>query len=144
MIWNEDGQASLFDLDTPYGKMFPEHSVQTKEKISERCLKSSAKSTEGISLFLDLRNGQTTEQSWEMDSPSLGVFMMQKIGVFPKEEREYLLSQILEDNPPPKYCLSARACQGIINRAEKRGKILPEILKNALTATISKETSIQE
>lgn len=70
--------------------------------------------------------------------------MMQKIGVFPKEEREYLLSQILEDNPPPKYCLSARACQGIINRAEKRGKILPEILKNALTATISKETSIQE
>ena len=32
----------------------------------------------------------------------------------------------------PKYYLSARACQGILNRAEKRGKELPEILKTAL------------
>ena len=138
MIWLEDGQASLFAQDTQYGKMSPEHSVQTKERISKPSLKNSAKSTGGISLFLDLTSGQETGLSWEMDSPWLGAFTMQKIGVFPKEEREYVLSQILEAEPPEKYSLSARACQGILNRAENRGKILPEILRTALTATISK------
>ena len=138
MIWLEDGQASLFAQDTQYGKMSQEHSVQTRERISEPCLKSSAKSAGGVSLFLNLQNGQETGLSWEMDSPWLGAFTMQKIGVFPKEEREYVLSQILEAKPPEKYSLSARACQGILNRAENRGKILPEILKTALTATISK------
>jgi len=42
------------------------------------------------------------------------------------------LSQILESNPDPKYRLSAKACQGILNRAKKRGKELPELLRIAL------------
>ena len=42
------------------------------------------------------------------------------------------LSDILEEDADPKYFLSSRACQGILNRAEKRGKQLPEILKTAL------------
>ena len=42
------------------------------------------------------------------------------------------LSQILEVNPHPKYSLSAKACQGILNRAERRGKELPQALKIAL------------
>ena len=42
------------------------------------------------------------------------------------------MSQILEDRPHPKYCLSARACQGILRRAEHRGKVLPEMLRTAL------------
>ena len=36
----------------------------------------------------------------------------------------------------PKYRLSARACQGIINRAERRGKELPKELKEALEEQI--------
>jgi hypothetical protein len=44
------------------------------------------------------------------------------------------LSQILEDSPHPKYSLSAKACQGILNRAAKRGKELPPELKAALEA----------
>ena len=43
-----------------------------------------------------------------------------------------LLSQILVDDPLPKYSLSARACEGILKRAEKRGKELPRELKEAL------------
>jgi hypothetical protein len=34
----------------------------------------------------------------------------------------------------PKYYLSARACEGILRRAERRGKKLPEALHNALLA----------
>ena len=44
------------------------------------------------------------------------------------------LSDTLEENADPKYQLSARACQGILNRAAKRGKALPPELKEALEA----------
>jgi len=42
------------------------------------------------------------------------------------------LSDILEENPDPKYDLSAKACQGILNRANRRGKDLPAELRTAL------------
>ncbi len=45
------------------------------------------------------------------------------------------LSEILETGPvAPRYFLSAKACRGILRRAEKRGKALPMPLQNALTA----------
>jgi len=43
------------------------------------------------------------------------------------------LASILEPNAAPKYFLSARACAGILRRAEKRGRELPEQLRNALS-----------
>lgn len=46
------------------------------------------------------------------------------------------LSDILEDNPDDKYRLTWRACFGILRRAEKRGKVLPEPLYCALVSTI--------
>jgi hypothetical protein len=42
------------------------------------------------------------------------------------------LSTILEGSVAPRYSLSARAAQGILRRAEKRGKRLPEHLAAAL------------
>jgi DNA (cytosine-5)-methyltransferase 1 len=51
------------------------------------------------------------------------------------------LSQILEDNPHPKYYLSARACKGILERAKRRGKALPEVLEKALRAQASLSSS---
>ena len=42
------------------------------------------------------------------------------------------LSAILEVSPAPKYLLSPKACMGILRRAEKRGKTLPEALEAAL------------
>lgn len=45
---------------------------------------------------------------------------------------ETKLSDILETNPDPKYNLSPKACQGILNRAARRGKELPEMLRAAL------------
>ena len=45
---------------------------------------------------------------------------------------ESRLSQILEAAPHPKYSLSSKACLGILRRAERRGKELPERLKAVL------------
>ena len=52
---------------------------------------------------------------------------------------ETRLSQILSYDAPSRYDLSARACQGIINRANKRGKELPPMLKDALLEVIAND-----
>lgn len=45
------------------------------------------------------------------------------------------LSDILETTPvPQRYYLTAKACAGILRRAEKRGKDLPPLLQRALAA----------
>ena len=49
----------------------------------------------------------------------------------PSVENASHLSQILEASPHPKYSLSAKACLGIVRRAERRGKELPPLLKTA-------------
>ena len=73
---------------------------------------------------------QETDGLWHGDSLTLN------IGEFLNAERESLLSQILEDNVPQKYYLSARACQGILTRASRRGKPLPEVLGQAFMDVI--------
>ena len=84
-------------------------------------------------LFLCLKkDGPQADASWETDGALLGVYLMQSFGECPKHGVESRLSQILEDNPHPKYYLSAKACRGILNRAARRGKDLPEALKAAL------------
>lgn len=54
------------------------------------------------------------------------------IGEKPRVPNPTKLSEILASNPDPKYNLSAKACQGILNRAERRSKELPPELKMAL------------
>ena len=68
---------------------------------------------------------------------SLGDYTMPSFGEYPSEENVSRLSQILEDSPHPKYSLSAKACQGILNRAKRRGKKLPDMLETALIAQAS-------
>ena len=133
-----------------------------KEKTSASCLKKSQKSQMKVPIFLDLRkeNGHQPDASWQMDGVSLGCFMMRNSTAHLKGAEEYVcvltsednphqeyylnrgekpltpkptkLSQILEINPDPKYNLSAKACQGILRRAENRGKTLPPMLESAL------------
>ena len=54
------------------------------------------------------------------------------IGTFAYKPVRTKLSQILEANPLPKYNLTAKACLGILRRAERRGKDLPRRLKAVL------------
>ena len=92
-------------------------------------------------LFLNLQKGggTTQEASWEIGGRLLGEYTMHSFGEYPKEENASLLSQILQDTAHPKYCLSAKAARGILNRASKRGKALPEELEYALKETIERE-----
>lgn len=90
-----------------------------------------------------MENGNQQAILKEIHGALHGEPLMLNIGEFPKEERESHLSWILQEDAPEKYYLSPKACRGILNRASRRGKELPEILKNALenvimTATLSK------
>lgn len=140
-----DGQVTWSDLGISFGRMFQEHSVQTEGMTSEPSLKKSAKSQTKVPLFLDLRkSGATQDASWEMGGVLLGDFTMPSFGESPREENVSRLSQILEDSAPQKYCLSARACEGILNRAKRRNKELPEELKKALTRQLQFTTRLQD
>ena len=62
------------------------------------------------------------------------------LGPSRSEETVCSLSDILETGAvPQKYYLSAKACRGILRRAEKRGKVLPELLMRALKAVADSE-----
>ena len=67
-----------------------------------------------------------------MITPLHGESWTRSIGEFPREENASTLSQILQVNAPEKYCLSPKACQGILRRAAVREKQLPPMLKAAL------------
>lgn len=130
-----EGQMSMFDIygqDLWFGRTYPEPSAATKEKTSGASLKKQRGSLIKMPLFLCLTSGHQADVSWEKGGRLLGEYTMHSFGEYPNEERESRLSQILEENPHPKYCLSARACQGILNRAERRGKELPPLLKQTL------------
>lgn len=57
-----------------------------------------------------------------------------------KPNQQVSLSEILESETSDKYNLSAKACRGILRRAEKRGRALPEHLAAALAAVASVES----
>lgn len=54
----------------------------------------------------------------------------------PKPKDHFVnLSEILEtEHVPERYFLTPKACAGILRRAEKRGKDLPTVLHQALSA----------
>ena len=75
-----------------------------------------------------------------MGGLSLGELTMLNTGESPNVAVESRLSQILEVNVPEKYRLSAKAYEGILRRAERRGKELPQMLKAALEYVIALES----
>ncbi|MFR7950131.1 MAG: hypothetical protein ACLU4W_03465 [Acutalibacteraceae bacterium] len=72
------------------------------------------------------------DPSWETDGQLPGVSWMPNTGECPSAAVESRLSWILEAIVPPKYYLTPKACNGILRRAERRGKPLPEALESAL------------
>jgi len=62
-------------------------------------------------------------------------------GLSLKDEGVCSLLDILETGDvPPRYYLSQKACDGILNRADKRKKALPLALSEALTAAAMSTT----
>lgn len=81
-------------------------------------------------------DGAKPEQSPETDGLWRGDSWTVNISEWPSAESVSLLSSTLEVNAPEKYYLSARACQGILTRASRRGKKLPDLLQTALLEMI--------
>ena len=73
-----------------------------------------------------------------------GGYSMRSSSEYPSAAAVSFLSDILETHAPAKYSLSQKACEGIIRRAEKRGKPLPPQLDEALRAQASNSTKEQE
>ena len=118
------------------GKMSEVLSAQAKVKTSDVCWKDLHALSSQMFQFLDLQerteSGQNLERFPVMDGLLHGDCSTLNTGESPSAARESRLSWILEDNVPQKFYLSARACQGILVRASRRGKPLPELLKQAL------------
>lgn len=71
-------------------------------------------------------------ETWTDDGAWLGAYSTRNTGESPNAAVESRLSQILEERPHTKYSLTPKACMGILRRAERRGKDLPQALKEAL------------
>jgi hypothetical protein len=75
-----------------------------------------------------------------MGSPT--EFLTLNTSEWPSDAAVCSLSDVLETGElPQRYFLSAKACRGILRRAEKRGKQLPPSLAEALQAVASEPTS---
>ncbi len=120
---------SLFDLAGFSSRTYPDCSPRTAVGTSESCLERWP--TSGTAW----RGGLSTAVSSECRSDDGGC-----------SSSEPSLSQILEppQNVPAKYSLSARAAQGILLRAEKRGRTLPSHLSAALEAVAQTTTTDRE
>ena len=109
--WNSVVSHSPLDLDGYSGKTCPESSVVPEAQTSDRF--SGPWKTSGI-----VSRGECLTLSTS-ESPN---------GVVDSS-----LSEILQEDVLNKYFLSPEACAGILNRAERRGRELPEPLKTVLT-----------
>ena len=60
---------------------------------------------------------------------------------YPREESvSSSLVDVLLPTALPKYYLSQKACEGILRRANRRGKTLPPALQEALVSQASEDT----
>lgn len=81
-----------------------------------------------ISLFDSAESGGALQgtELWPTDLST------RNTGECPSADAEYTLAAILADDPPTRYFLSVRAMDGILSRASRRGKQLPELLVTAI------------
>ena len=119
--------------NTSSGRTSQARSPQTRARISEQSSKQSApskKSEIDIPRYDKWPNaGLVMADNF---SVAWRVFDAQYWGSSPEKKNASTLSQILMDCEPERYYLSQKACLGILSRASKRGKELPEVLKAAL------------
>ena len=71
---------------------------------------------------------------------SSGEFWIRNSSEFPNVVVESSLSHVLETSVDDKYLLSPKACAGVLRRASRRGKTLPEPLAVALEIVAGRQT----
>lgn len=134
-MYEEAVQESLLGPGSWCGRTCREPLAQTKVTTSEPSLKKqSGLQTRMRPTFhcLQKESGRWLTAGMGMDGPLPTEFSTRSFGECPSAAVVSRLSQILEDTPHQKYYLSAKACAGILRRAERRGKKLPPELETAL------------
>ena len=109
-----------FILGGTSGKTYPEYSTR-------RMMPSDASSTKWTKAGIR-QHGEClmlNSSEWPNDAGEFGL-----------SARVAMLSEILQRDAPQRFYLSARACEGILARARRRGRDLPPILEEALEAVI--------
>lgn len=138
-----DGQISMFDLDLVSGRTCPALSPAggTPKQEKSGQAKTSGSSSSRFSklknhtfMLLDLRPGAGNMLGpyWEYDPVWPGSFGTLNTSECPSDVVVSFLWQILQAIVPSRYCLSNKACRGILRRSEERGKPLPEDLERVL------------
>ena len=138
-----DGQISMFDLDLVSGRTCPALSPAggTPKQEKSGQAKTSGSSSSRFSklknhtfMLLDLRPGAGNMLGpyWEYDPVWPGSFGTLNTSECPSDVVVSFLWQILQAIVPSRYCLSNKACRGILRRSEERGKPLPKDLERVL------------
>ena len=126
-----DGQPMEKSQDSSSGRTSLAHFQAIIGATFKPCSKKSDKPRFQC---LNLEDGQM--QGWCELTPatSHGACSTLSIGEFPRGANASSLSQILQkkEDVPTKYYLSVKACAGILRRAERINKPLPESLETAL------------
>ena len=121
------------------GKTCPERSVL--EKLKGQTLDTFLDQW-SKGMFLSLRtDGETQEfaSPKEVTGLSNGVCLTLNTSESPNDAVESSLYSVLEHGGGTRrYCLSPKACEGILRRAKERGKVLPKTLEE----TLEKMTSV--
>jgi hypothetical protein len=132
-------QSTQLTLDLPSPRTSPDGS-RPKTTPSDASL---PRLSELMPPSFRLEGSDGLTRVWLLDRDELphGVSSTLSISEWPSEGAELSsLASVLETGPiPPRYFLSPKACAGILRRAEKRGKDLPESLRDALAAVAERE-----
>ena len=122
--------------NTLSGKMWRGLFQAIKGRISAGCLKKSQRPTFQCLIAEDGQQPEWLEAGREV---RLGECWTLNIGEYPSEENVSSLYAVLETTVPDKYFLSAKACWGILRRAQEKQKEIPQDLKIALLERIAEE-----
>ena len=114
-----------------YGKTFQELFPQTKEMTLDTFLDQWYKGM-FLSLKTDGRTQESVSPKVETESWSGGCWTL-NISESLNDAVESSLYSILEHGGGTRrYCLSPKACQGILRRAKEHSKVLPPLLEKTL------------
>ena len=131
----EGDQVSMFDPGSCAGKTSPARSPPTKARTSGASWKKRSELVCRAYMFLKVIPGVGNilgQPYWELLAPFVGESLTLNTGVSPRAARGSSLWRILEPHPHRRYFLSRKACLGILRRARRRGKVLPDTLREAL------------
>ena len=138
----EDFRAKMSLLqEKGLGWLEPELDSSSMLSLSQRMSKQKLSSWKMSQDFYQATTDAISESSslnWPTQgiATSNGVCLIRSSSESPNGAEESSLSQILQESVSPKYSLSVKAAEGIIRRAERRDKTLPEGLKKALQSVI--------